>query len=506
MKKIRRENIIFWIVITIGIIIRIYKFPLALQEMNCDEIMTAVNAISIADKGKEIGGISFPVYLQGWGGQSVVLLYLMALIIKIIGSSLFAVRLPLLIISIISLFVFYDLLKKMSKSKNIALIGLILVSISPWHILQSIWALDCNMFPHFLLFAIDLFYTGITKNKNVLLYFSMAFFAICLYCYGVSIYFIPLFLLLMAIYLLNTKRITVRQVVISIVIFIIIAIPIITMFALNVLKIENSIEIGNITIPYYENLSRTKDMVFFTPNVFEQLLKNITSTFKVIVIQNDGMEWNASKLFGTTYHITVLFSIIGFARCIRNIKKDKKCLTSFMLITWLCISILTGFVINQANINRLNSIWYVQLILGTIGMYTIYEKIKYKKIYKYSIIVLYSAIFISYITYLFGYYTNIVDNSGCFSRGFYQSLSYVNNLDKSIVLYDNIKNDGCLELYVDFNTNESKQYYAIKDENELKEKIKNIDDNQILILEIEFKQYENIKNSKQIGNFLIVTK
>ena len=85
MKKLKKEKILFWIIIVIGILVRIYHFPTALQEMNSDEIMTAVNAKSIADTGKEIGGISFPVYLQGWGGQSVVLLYLMALSIKVIG-------------------------------------------------------------------------------------------------------------------------------------------------------------------------------------------------------------------------------------------------------------------------------------------------------------------------------------------------------------------------------------------------------------------------------------
>ena len=49
-------------------------------------------------------------------------------------------------------------------------------------------------------------------------------------------------------------------------------------------------------------------------------------------------------------------------------------------------------------------------------------------------------------------------------------------------------------------------YIEIRDENELKEKIKNIGEDEVLILDIEKKQYENVENSHQIGDFLVITK
>ena len=84
------------------------------------------------------------------------------------------------------------------------------------------------------------------------------------------------------------------------------------MFAINALHIEQNIKIGNVTIPYYKNLSRTEDMIFFAKNPLKQLINNIYSTIKVIFCQIDGAEWNSSKLFGTTYRITLIFAIIGF--------------------------------------------------------------------------------------------------------------------------------------------------------------------------------------------------
>lgn len=53
MKKIdNKKIIIFWILIVLGIVVRIYHYPSAISEMNCDEIMTTVNAKAIVDTGK----------------------------------------------------------------------------------------------------------------------------------------------------------------------------------------------------------------------------------------------------------------------------------------------------------------------------------------------------------------------------------------------------------------------------------------------------------------------
>ena len=505
-KYLDKKKIIFIILINIGIIIRIVNFPNAISEINGDEIMTIINAKDIADTGKDANGISFPVYLQGWGGQSVMLLYLMALIFKIFNYSLFTARLPMLIVSIISLFVFYDFTKKITKNEKIALIGLAVLVISPWHILQSIWALDCNMFPHFLLIAMDLLYTGITKSNNKLIYISMIFYAITLYCYGVAIYFVPLFLLIFCIYLVKNKIINYKNAIICIILFLVFAMPIILMFAINALHINTQIKIFNITIPYYPNLSRTQDMLFFSDNKLSQLFNNIIATIGVMFIQSDGEEWNSSAIFGTTYNITIVFIIVIIISIIKTIAKEKKKINIelFLVLIWLSISILTGFIINNTNINRLNSVWYILLILSAKGIYIIYEYIKYKKAYIVITISIYVILFISYNIYFYSYYSNVIDKSVCFSKGFYQALSYVKNTDKKEVFYDNIMDDGNLRLYLDFNHDDNKIYTEIKNDNKLKEKIDNLNDDEAIIIYVKFEDYHTELNSYRIGDYKII--
>ena len=282
------------------------------MELNVDEAMTALNAKTIAETGKDLTGVSFPVYLEAWGfaGQSVMLAYIMAFFIKIFGFSLFSIRLPMLLISLVSLFIFYDFAKRIFKSKKVALVALAFLAISPWHILQSKWSIDCNMFPHFALISIYFLYRGIT-DKKIFLYLSMVFFGLTMYTYGIAIYFVPFFLLISAIYLFINKKVTLKDLIICILIYFVTFTPLLIMYIINFFKINESINLGIFTIKYFPNSTRTDDMLLFSNNIIFQLLQNIKTLFTVIFRQYDYLEWNATNIFGTTYHISIIFILIG---------------------------------------------------------------------------------------------------------------------------------------------------------------------------------------------------
>lgn len=163
MKKITKERILFFLILLLAIVVRIIKWPNLYETMHVDESMTAINAKTIADYGTDMYGTSYPVFFETWkwGGQTAVLTYFMALCIKIFGFSIATIRMPMLIISIISVIVMYLFVNQMSKNKKLALIAMFFTAISPWHILQSQFALDCNMFTHFTLIAICILY-----NRN----------------------------------------------------------------------------------------------------------------------------------------------------------------------------------------------------------------------------------------------------------------------------------------------------------------------------------------------------
>lgn len=160
IKKIKKNKLIFFCIIILGIAIRVIKWPNIIEGMHCDEAMTAINANTIANYGTDMYGMSYPVFFETWkwGGQTAVLTYFMSLCIKVLGFNMMTIRLPMLIISMISIVVMYLLTNKIFKNNKIALISMLLTAISPWHILQSSFSLDCNMFPHISLIAIYMLY------------------------------------------------------------------------------------------------------------------------------------------------------------------------------------------------------------------------------------------------------------------------------------------------------------------------------------------------------------
>lgn len=434
-KKI--HYILFALILVIAFVVRLISWPTGISQINVDEAMTALNAKTIAENGVDIYGTSFPVYLEAWGGagQSVMLMYFMVLFFKLFGISMATIRLPMLLISMVSIVIFYDLVKRIFNNNKLALGAMAFVSICPWHLLQAIWSIDCNMFPHFMIISVYLLYRGVT-DKKWLLYLSMFFFALTMYTYGVSIYVVPLFLLICAIYLLIKKQVTVKSLIICIVIYLLFSSPILTMYVLNAFKIEHNIQIGPMTIQYFANNTRTKDMLFFSDNIGQTFVANLKSLAQVFLLQYDHLEWNATPIFGTVYHISLIFFLIGILHFI--IHKEKRNTGTFFFGVWLILSFILGIVINGTNINRLNVIWFPILFFSLYGIYVV---CKDRKLVKYSIIALYAVLFISFSTYLYTSYTNEIDMSGCFARKMTDAVHYATTtLEKQVVYYDRYLN------------------------------------------------------------------
>ena len=141
--------------VVLAIAVRVYQFGTIPGGFNQDGAMAAVDAKALADYGTARFGMRFPVHLTAWGyGQmSSLLSYLMAPLIKLFGLNPVVARLPQLIISLLGLLTLY-FFSRDAFGKTAALVIFAFGAINPWHILQSRWALDCNLYPHFFLFGV----------------------------------------------------------------------------------------------------------------------------------------------------------------------------------------------------------------------------------------------------------------------------------------------------------------------------------------------------------------
>lgn len=430
-KFIKDKKTIIFLVFTVAIIIRIIPFICTKIDVNCDEAMLALNARSIANTGKDIYGTSMPVYFEAWivAGQSALPTYLSSICIKIFGYSIFSIRLPFFLLSIVSMYIAFKFSKKLF-NEDVAIIILLLIAINPWHIIQAQIALDCNIFPHIVLISMYLLYIGLYEKKNKYLYLSMVFFALSMYCYGLSVFFVPAILCIIATYALLKKDVSIKSTLICVLIYMICIFPIGMMYVINYFKLE-SVNIFGITIQRFYYSTRNSDILFFSNNIISQLLVNIKTMLYIIFFQNDNLQWNQISGFGTIYLCSIPFVFIGIWFTVKN-KNDRR-YTSTILLWWIILAIVVGIITNYTNINRLNIVWYVLIMMCGYGIYNIVNSIKNKRFIKITIWVMYILLFSIFSYEFYIKFPANVNNSFTFSGGLVDACEYLNELE-----YDNV--------------------------------------------------------------------
>ena len=302
----KRYEISIILLIILGITVRLIGIDVLPNSANVDEISSGYEAYSILNYEIDRNGNFLPIFLQAWGsGQNALLTYLIIPFIKILGLNILAVRLPMAIISSISVVLFYLILRKMT-NKKIARIGLAFFAICPWHIMKSRWGLESNLFPDLILFAIYFIIKGLESNKKQYHYLGFVILGLSSYAYGTSYLFLPIFVILLLAFLYRKKQIKLAQGIFSLAIVAVISFPIMLYVIINIFDLPQ-INLPFMTIPKLE-VNRFQEIT----SIF--LGKNISDAIEIFIKQYDGLEWNAIEGYGIIYVFSTVFTIIGIIR------------------------------------------------------------------------------------------------------------------------------------------------------------------------------------------------
>ena len=330
--------------------------------------MAAVDAKALADYGTDRFGMRFPVHLTAWGyGQmSSLLSYLMAPLIKLFGLNPVVARLPQLIVSLLGLLALY-LFCRDAFGKTAALVIFAFGAINPWHILQSRWALDCNLYPHFFLFGLYFLNRAMKGKKRLWLCVSMVMFGLCMYCYGIAIYTMPVFLMLACVYLLVKKRVSLGEALMALVVWLAVAWPFILVMAINFFRWD-TIETPIFTLPYFAGSVRSGDILFFSENIPAQLWQNMKALAAAAIIQKPDLPWNSIGQFGSLYLFSLPFAIAGLVWLLKRLKTSDG---AVLLLLFFVTGVWCGLCTNNVNINRVNIIFYPMLCFTGLGLYAV---------------------------------------------------------------------------------------------------------------------------------------
>ena len=418
LKEIFKDkyNICFGVILIIAILSRIVlleQFPNGIHE---DEAGMMYDAYCMAEYGTDRYLNENPVYLINFGGgQSVLYAAIASLLIRLFGLSVFVIRLPAVIFSIITIILAYLLAKKYI-GKRFALILAFLITICPWHIMQSRWGLDCNLLSSFIMISI---YTLLNAKKDWHYIISGVFWGLTLYTYALSYIMLPFFFIVLCIYLLYVKKITIKQIVITIIPILVLAIPLILLQIVNYIG-KGTIKLGFITIPQLYTY-RISEIGF--ENVLYNLNINNGNNIWQLLFSADHNAINSLKEFGTIYYILIPFVVFGFIliikETIKTIKEKEFNLKTVFLIQFITI-FLCVLVFSDLQLYKLNPLFIMMLVFATEAILWIYNK---KAILGHFII---ASLIIVFILFEIFYFKNINNKTGvAFNRDFIPLVNYL---------------------------------------------------------------------------------
>lgn len=408
----KKDILIFIVILFIAIFSRGYKLSSLPVGIHVDEAGMAYDAFCLATNGTDRWLKSFPVYLENFGGgQSVLYAYLDAIFIKIFGLNMITIRIPAFLLSIASIIIVYFTVKKEWGVKSAELTAF-LITIMPWHIMASRWGLDCNLLAPMIIISTCMLILAKNKKGYIL---AGIFFGLTLYTYALSYLIVPVFLALILIYMLYTKKIKFLNVIVLGIPIFILAVPLILMILVNngyINEINGFITIQK--LPEYR-----------ASEIGIQNIKNNLGFIKTM-FTSDGLSYNALPEFGTVYKFLIIFIVLGgvleLINFIKNIKNKKFDINSVMLLlvgTVFCCAMLTV----NPNINKVNAIYIPMMFLIVSIMRLIYRK--YKLIF-YCFMIVLTICFIRFEKFYFCDYEEVYGTQQYFESDYLEVIKYVN--------------------------------------------------------------------------------
>jgi len=437
MKKSKYSRLVRLILVLIlfslGIMIRFYKLGKIPPGLNQDEAAIGYDSYAHLNFKIDRNGYHNPIIFISYGpGQYSLSIYLSMFFIKLFGLNPFSVRFTNFFFGIISIMIFYLLTKKIF-NKDFAILALFLIVINPWHFMMTRWGLDGNLFP--LVFIIGFYLLILSIKKHYCFLPACFIFGICLYSYGTTYFFIPVFFFLIVSYLIINKTLSFPYLIAGICLFFIIAFPIIIYLIINHFDLP-TIRLSWISIPKLTGLSRMSGVTSLSSNnIVTSSFNNFLDFCKMYFItQNDHLIWNSPGFFGQFFYINFPFLLFGIFIFYKRYFRIKKIQKGMFILIWFSVALLMSFI-TKPNINRMNIIYFPTIIFITIGIFKIQ---KFGKGFFVLIILVNFLLFGTFCYYYFNKFPNYIGED--FNESLDDALDFCNdNNYRKLILTNSIK-------------------------------------------------------------------
>lgn len=371
---LKKYNMVCLLVIfAVFLFSRLFHLDVTPAGIHIDEAGMAFDAKTLAFYGTDRHNNSYPFYLPAYGGgQSALYAYLLALLLKVVPFSIFVMRLPAVLCGCVAFFSSFFLVEDMFEDKKWALMGPVLVTITPYFFTSERWALDCNLFLSLGTFSFWMFYRAHKKNRLRDFVFAGVALGLTLYTYVLSYVVLPIFLFLSVLYVILIKRNEIKKWFVKYIVMAIplgiMATPLLLMQLINMGKIE----------PFSIWIFDFPKLGFYRGGEMSlsAIPRNISSLW-MMLFRGEQCTFSCLPHFNPVYIVMVPFIIFGVIICVvrtvieirnREISYEPFVL-SFTIAGYLMVMTISG----PLNIYTGNELYVMYVLYVIIGMKSLTE-------------------------------------------------------------------------------------------------------------------------------------
>lgn len=405
------KKIILPLILLIAFIIRFVDIGNT-PAINPDEAALGYNAYSLILTGKDEHGVSWPLHFKSFGDYKPGgYVYLAIPFVKLLGLTPLAVRLPNLILSVLTILFLYKLVLLLSKSNNLALLSASVLTFSPWHIHFSRGAWESSAALSFIVIGTYFFFKSIHQKfiQNFSLF--VVFYITSLYIYHSARLIAPLLALSLCLLYFKFLLKKLPTIIIPILFGIILVMPVLFSFLHN----GGTARLGGVGLMADQGpLNRSNELLnqHSHLSLFNRIIHNqrvlylvswgekYFSHFDMNFLAINGDEVPRSKVpeMGQIYLLEIPLLILGIIFLIKSNLFNPK--SKIFIFLFLFISPIASSLTFQApSALRALAMVVPLTILIACGIYQFIEitsKLKFNKILL--------AIFVVLYTYFIAYY------------------------------------------------------------------------------------------------------
>lgn len=407
METIRKYK--WYLVTIIGIIIllfmHLYKLSAVPYGLNVDEASGAYDALNIARYGVDRYLKSYPVYFTNYGdGQNALYIYATAVWIKLFGVSKFVIRLTAAMAAIAAAYFGWKYMNAEKKNGKTKIIWLLLYAVLPVFVMTQRFGLESHLMLPMSMVCLYFTAKAIDEGKWADYLLAGLTLGITLYTYALTYIVIPVYLLLLLVYVIILKKAEWRKILLTAAVLAFLAAPLILVQVINLFDLPE-IQLGPVT---FTKLLRYRGEEVAGISVVQNIKSMFTNTFFY-----DDLTYNTSAKYGTMFFVSVPFVLLGLGRsiyeAILSVKKKSFSYAAPMVFwfvaQWTMGSLLSGDSV--PNTTRMIGVFMSMLYFLVKGLCLLWEWLKsgkWRMGYAVIMSVCYGALFLHFSFYYFSDY------------------------------------------------------------------------------------------------------